>query len=86
MRQWLVEFAVDTVRGPKIQSESYYMPTENDVRNEIVKRGAYVISIRRMNALLLNVGWHGPVGGRCNCCVVFSLDQRQHRRALRFGV
>ena len=46
MKQWLVEFAVPTHQGPKLMSESLYMPTENDVRNEIVKKGGYVVSIR----------------------------------------
>lgn len=46
MQQWLVEFAVDTPRGPKIMSESYYMPSESDVRNEITKKGGFVLSIR----------------------------------------
>lgn len=46
MQQWLVEFAVETPRGPKVMSESYYMPSEADVRNEITRKGGYVISIR----------------------------------------
>lgn len=46
MQQWLVEFAVDTPRGPKVSSEAFYMPSEQDVRQLIVKRGGYVLSIR----------------------------------------
>jgi type II secretory pathway component PulF len=46
MQQWMVEFAVDTPSGPRILSESYYMPTVADVRNEIVRRGGHVLSIR----------------------------------------
>jgi type II secretory pathway component PulF len=46
MQQWIVEFAVDTPAGPRVLSESYYMPTSADVRNEISKRGGYVLSIR----------------------------------------
>ncbi len=46
MQQWIVEFTVDTPAGPRVMSESYYMPTQTDVRNEISKRGGYVLSIR----------------------------------------
>lgn len=46
MQQWLAEIAYDTTSGPKRVTESYYMPTINDVRREISKKGAYVLSIR----------------------------------------
>ncbi len=46
MQQWMVEFTVDTTSGPKILNEAYYMPSEADVRNEVTKRGGYVLSIR----------------------------------------
>src|SRR4051812_34681182 len=46
MQQWLVEFTVDTPSGPRVVSESYYMPSVADVRNEISKRGGYVLTIR----------------------------------------
>ncbi len=46
MQQWIVEFTVDTPAGPKMMVESYYMPTAADVRNEITKRGGYVLTIR----------------------------------------
>ena len=46
MQQWLVEFAVDTPRGPKVMSEAFYLPSEQDVRRLITKRGGYVLSIR----------------------------------------
>jgi type II secretory pathway component PulF len=46
MQQWMVEFTVDTPSGPRVISESYYLPTMNDVRNEIVKRGGHVLRIR----------------------------------------
>ncbi len=46
MQQWIVEFTVDTPSGPKIMVESYYMPSASDVRNEITKRGGYVLTIR----------------------------------------
>jgi type II secretory pathway component PulF len=46
MQQWIVEYTVDTPSGPKQKVESYYMPTAADVRNEISKRGGYVLTIR----------------------------------------
>lgn len=46
MQQWLVEFAVETPAGPRVMSESYYMPTAHDVRNEISRRGGHVLTIR----------------------------------------
>lgn len=46
MQQWLVEFAVDTPRGPKVIEEAFYMPTEQDIRKLIAKRGGYILSIR----------------------------------------
>lgn len=46
MQQWIVEFTIDTPAGPKVMVESYYMPTVADVRNEITKRGGYVLTIR----------------------------------------
>ena len=46
MQQWIVEFSIDTPTGPRLIKESYYMPSIADVRNEISKRGGYVLSIR----------------------------------------
>lgn len=46
MRQWVVEYVVDTPSGPRKMTESCYMPTSSDVRNEIMKRGGYVLTIR----------------------------------------
>lgn len=46
MQQWLVEFAVDTPRGPKVIEEAFYMPTEQDIRKLIAQRGGYILSIR----------------------------------------
>ena len=46
MQQWIAEFTVDTPSGPKLMTESYYLPTVSDVRNEITKRGGYVLTIR----------------------------------------
>lgn len=46
MKQWLAEIAQDTTSGPKRSRETFYLPTQDDVRREIIKRGAYVLSIR----------------------------------------
>lgn len=46
MQQWLVKFTIETQSGPKVLEEAYYLPTPADVRNEITKRGGYVLSIR----------------------------------------
>lgn len=46
MQQWLAEIAYDSASGPKKVTESFYLPTVNDVRREITKKGAYVLSIR----------------------------------------
>lgn len=46
MHQWIAEIAFETRGGTKTVKESFYMPTQNDVREEISKRGGYVISIR----------------------------------------
>lgn len=46
MQQWIAEIAFETRSGTKTVKESFYMPSENDVRDEISKRGGYVISIR----------------------------------------
>lgn len=46
MQQWIVEFTVDTPAGPKVVTESYYMPSASDVRSEVTKRGGFVLTIR----------------------------------------
>lgn len=46
MQQWLAEIAYDTASGPKRARESFYLPTIADVRREVARRGAYVLSIR----------------------------------------
>lgn len=46
MQQWIVEFTVDTHSGPRVMTESYYLPSQSDVRNEVVKRGGHVLRIR----------------------------------------
>ena len=46
MQQWVVEFALENSSGAKVLTESFYMPTAQDVRDEISKRGGYVLTIR----------------------------------------
>lgn len=46
MQQWVAEIAYDTTSGPKRAVESYYMPTVEDVRQAVSKKGGYVLSIR----------------------------------------
>lgn len=46
MNQWIVEYAVDTMSGPRRQTEALYLPTMEDVRDEITRRGGYVLRIR----------------------------------------
>jgi type II secretory pathway component PulF len=46
MKQWLAEIAYDTRQGPKRVTEAFYLPTMADVRREIMKKGAYALSIR----------------------------------------
>lgn len=46
MQQWVAEIAYESTSGPKKVTESFYLPTIEDVRHEISKRGGYVLSIR----------------------------------------
>ena len=46
MQQWVAEIAYDSTSGPKKVVESFYLPTEEDVRSEITKRGGYALTIR----------------------------------------
>lgn len=46
MKQWVAEIAYDSTSGPKKALESFFLPTEEDVRNAIFKKGGYVLSIR----------------------------------------
>lgn len=46
MQQWVVQIAYETGRGPKTITESYYMPTPDDVRHAVSKKGGYVLTIR----------------------------------------
>lgn len=46
MKQWVAEIAYDSTSGPKKAMESFYLPSEEDVRAAITKKGGYVLSIR----------------------------------------
>lgn len=46
MQQWVAEIAYDTMSGVKKTQESFYLPTEEDVRRAITKKNGYVLSIR----------------------------------------
>ena len=46
MKQWVAEIAYDSTSGPKKALESFYLPSEEDVRTAVIKKGGYVLSIR----------------------------------------
>lgn len=46
MQQWIAEIAYETTSGPKRAVESFYLPSMDDVRAEIAKRGGYALMIR----------------------------------------
>lgn len=46
MQQWLAEIAYDTTSGTKRKTETFYLPTIDDVREAVHKRGAYVLKVR----------------------------------------
>lgn len=46
MKQWVADVAYETTSGPRKVTESYYMPSEEDVRHAIAKAGGYVLRIR----------------------------------------
>ncbi len=46
MQQWLAEIAYESTSGPKKVTESFYLPTVDDVRMAITKKGGYVLNIR----------------------------------------
>jgi len=46
MQQWIANIAYETTSGPKKVEESFYMPSIEDVRHAIQKKGGYVLSIR----------------------------------------
>jgi type II secretory pathway component PulF len=46
MQQWIAKVVYMTPSGPKEITESFYMPSVDDVRNAITKKGGYVLHIR----------------------------------------
>lgn len=46
MQQWVAEIAYESASETKKVQESFYLPTEDDVRQEVAKRGGYVLTIR----------------------------------------
>jgi type II secretory pathway component PulF len=46
MQQWIAEVAYETLGGAKKATESFYLPSQDDVRNAITKKGGYVLTIR----------------------------------------
>ncbi len=46
MKQWIAEVAYESTSGPRRVTESYYMPSTDDVRQAIAKKGGYVLTIR----------------------------------------
>lgn len=46
MQQWIAEIAYDTTAGPKKVTESFCLPSVDDVRYAISKKGGYALSIR----------------------------------------
>lgn len=46
MQQWVAEVVYDTLSGVKKTEESFYLPTEDDVRAAVSKKNGYVLSIR----------------------------------------
>ncbi|MCD8497639.1 MAG: type II secretion system protein [Alphaproteobacteria bacterium] len=46
MQQWIAEIAYDTTSGPKKVTESFCLPSVDDVRHAISKKGGYALSIR----------------------------------------
>lgn len=46
MQQWIVQIAYETRSGPKTSVETLYLPTENDVRDVVRKKGGHVLTIR----------------------------------------
>lgn len=46
MQQWIAEIAYETTSGPKRVTESYCLPSVDDVRYAVSKKGGYVLSVR----------------------------------------
>lgn len=46
MQQWVAEIAYETTSGPKKVTESFYLPSVEDVRAEVSKKGGFVLAVR----------------------------------------
>ena len=46
MQQWVAEIAYETTSGPRQVTESFYLPSKDDVRNAVTQKGGYVLTIR----------------------------------------
>ncbi len=46
MQQWMAEIAYETTSGPRKSTETFYLPTIEDVRDAVIKKGGYVLNIR----------------------------------------
>ncbi|GJL86037.1 MAG: hypothetical protein DHS20C02_18120 [Micavibrio sp.] len=46
MQQWVAEIAYETTSGPKRVTESFYLPSIDDVRAAVSKKGGYTLSVR----------------------------------------
>ncbi len=46
MQQWIAEIAYETTSGPRRVIESFYLPSIDDVRAAVSKKGGYTLSIR----------------------------------------
>lgn len=46
MQQWVAEIAYDTPSGPKKATETFYLPSIEDVRHSVNKKGGFVLNIR----------------------------------------
>lgn len=46
MQQWVAEIAYETTAGPKKVTETFYLPSVDDVRIAVSKKGGYALSIR----------------------------------------
>lgn len=62
MQQWVADIAYDTRSGPKTTRESFYLPTMEDVRQAVQKKGGYILKIRPherspMERLLARSSW-----------------------------
>ncbi len=62
MQQWVAEIAYDTTSGTKKTVESFYLPSVEDVRHAVTKKGGYVLNVRKhertpLERLLARSSW-----------------------------